>query len=75
VSAPTPSAFQAARLAAAQPVTAAAPVTPVAVTPALVVALDAALKATAHDIPRDAHLELECLLLQCRILLFRKSLS
>ncbi len=68
--------FAAARLAAAQPLPAKlAPVIGVAVTPELIAGLAATLTAAAHDIAPAARMELECLLLQCRMVMFRRSLS
>lgn len=67
--------FQRARLSAAEPLQAPMPTVPVAVTPELIAALDAGLKATAHDLPRAQRLELECVLLQLRLADCRKRMS
>lgn len=67
--------FMRARLAAAQPISAAAPEIRVAVTPELVAGLDAALNASVGQLEPAQKLELECILLQARIMLLRKAMS
>jgi len=76
VSASNVTAFQRARLAAAQPLSAARmPTIPVTVTPALIQALAAALDATRHDLSAACRLELQALHLQASLVAFRQGMQ
>ncbi len=67
--------FQRAHLAAAQPLTAAAPIVPVGATPELQRALRAACEALKHDLSAADHMELRCVLLQVDMACLRRSMS
>lgn len=67
--------FQRARLAAAQPLTAAAATIPVTVTPELIAALSAAMAATEGTLTGAPRLELHALHLQASIVQLRRSMS
>lgn len=67
--------FQRAHLAAAQPLTARCPEFRVGATPELIAGLEAALKAPDSVMSRESRLELECVLLQARIVMARRSMS
>ncbi len=66
--------FQRARLAAAQPLTAAVPQILVGVTPELVSALEASLQATEFDLSRAQRFELQSVLVKLRLAMARKVL-
>jgi hypothetical protein len=66
--------FQRARLAAAQPLTAACPTIQVGVTPDLIAALEAGLQATTHDITKAQRFELQSVLVKLKLAQARRVL-